>query len=132
MQAAKAIVEEEDTPCSAAGRYTELLMWQSNVAKEMKRAMTFRQTVAKFGPLFGMPLSTLGNLLPVFRCEPDYEVMTESKYRLKSGHQFDKDTFVAVANTGHREEQPSHLSIIDSDVCRTKCTPRFNLSLIHI
>ena len=26
----------------------------------------------------------------------------------------------------HREEQPSHLSILDSNICQHKCTPNFN------
>jgi electron-transferring-flavoprotein dehydrogenase len=125
MQAAKAVIDSAGSPNQAALLYTRSIL-KSNVGREMKRASTFRQTVAKFGPLFGMPLSVLGRLLPVFDIEPDYEVMTESKYRLKPNQNFDKDTFIAVAATGHREEQPSHLSIVDSAVCRTKCTPRFN------
>jgi electron-transferring-flavoprotein dehydrogenase len=125
MQAAKAIVDSASEPNQSALLYTRSIL-KSRVAKEMKRAATFRQTVAKFGPLFGMPVSILGRLLPVFNIEPDYEIMTASKYRLKSNQHFDKDTFIAVANTGHREEQPSHLSILDSNICRTKCTPRFN------
>jgi electron-transferring-flavoprotein dehydrogenase len=125
MQAAKAIIDSAGSPNQAALLYTRSIL-KSNVGREMKRASTFRQTVAKFGPLFGMPISVLGRLLPVFDIEPDYKVMTESKYRLKPNQNFDKDTFIAVAATGHREEQPSHLSILDSNVCRTKCTPRFN------
>jgi electron-transferring-flavoprotein dehydrogenase len=124
MQAAKAIAESFNNPRQAALRYTDSIL-KSNVAREMKQASTFRQLVAKFGPLFGMPLSVFGKLLPVFNVEPDFEAMRESKYRLKPNQNFDKDTFIAVAATGHREEQPSHLTILDSDVCRTKCTPRF-------
>ena len=125
MQAAKAIADTIETPNQAAGRYTELIL-KSNVAREMKRAATFRQTVAKFGPLAGMPLSVLGKLLPVFNIEKDYEAMAVAKYRLKPNQNFDKDTFTAMAATHHREEQPAHLTILDSDVCRTKCTPRFS------
>ena len=124
MQAARAIAETADNPQAAALRYTDLIL-KSNVAKEMKRAAKFRQTVAKFGPLQGMPLSALGSFLPLFNTEKDYEAMAVAKYRLKPNQDFDKDTFVAVAATGHREEQPSHLTILDSAVCRTKCTPRF-------
>ena len=125
MQAAKAIAETTQNPRDAAARYTGLIL-KSNVAKEMKRAAKFRQTVAKFGPLQGMPLSVLGTLLPLFNVEKDYQAMANAKYRLKPSQSFDKDTFTAVATTGHREEQPSHLTILDSAVCRTKCTPRFS------
>jgi electron-transferring-flavoprotein dehydrogenase len=125
MQAAKAIVETFKNGQQAASRYTELIE-QSNVANEMKSAKNFRQTVAKFGPLQGMPLSVFGGLLPKFKTENDYEAMTVTSYRLKPNQNFDKDTFTAVAATEHREEEPSHLTILDGDICRTKCTPVFN------
>jgi len=125
IQAAKAIAEAIDNPEQAAVKYTELVE-QSNIAKEMKSARNFRQTVARFGPLQGMPLSVLGGLLPKFEVEKDYEAMTVARYRLKPNQNFDKDTFTAMAATEHREEQPSHLIILDSDICRTKCTPIFN------
>ncbi|MFA5251183.1 MAG: electron-transfer flavoprotein:ubiquinone oxidoreductase [Phycisphaerae bacterium] len=122
--AAKAIAETQDLPKTAAARYTELID-RSNVAKEMKSARNFRQTVAKFGPLLGMPISVLGRLLPRFKIEEDYKAMTAARYKLKSEQQFDKDTFTAMAATRHREEQPSHLEILDSMVCAVKCTPKF-------
>ena len=125
MQAAKAIVESLDNPETAASRYTESID-HSNVAKEMKSARNFRQTVAKFGPLQGMPLSVLGGLLPKFGIEKDYESMTIARYKLKPNQNFDKDTFTAVAATEHREEEPSHLTILDPEICRTRCTPVFN------
>lgn len=125
IQAAKAIAETLDNPQSVASKYTELIH-NSNIAREMKSARNFRQTVARFGPLQGMPLSVLGSLLPKFKTECDYEAMTIARYRLKPNQQFDKDTFTAVAATEHREEQPSHLKILDSEVCSTKCTPLFN------
>jgi electron-transferring-flavoprotein dehydrogenase len=123
--AAKAIAETSDNPRTTAARYTKSID-SSNVAKEMKSARNFRQTVAKFGPLLGMPLSVLGGFLPQFKIEKDYEAMTTARYRLKPKQQFDKDTFTAMAATEHREEQPSHLEILDSFICRTKCTPKFN------
>jgi electron-transferring-flavoprotein dehydrogenase len=125
IQAAKAIAETLEKPEAVAGRYTDLIE-QSNVMKEMKSARNFRQTVAKFGPLQGMPLSVLGGLLPKLHVEKDYEAMTSAPYRLKPDQSFDKDTFTAVAATAHREEQPSHLKILDSNICKTKCTPVFD------
>lgn len=125
MQAAKAIVQTLDNPQTAALVYTELID-QSNVAEEMKSAKNFRQTVAKFGPLQGMPLSLLGGLLPKFDIEKDYEATTIARYRLKPSQNFDKDTFTAVAATEHREEEPSHLTILDPEICRSRCTPTFN------
>ena len=125
IQAAKAIAQTLDKPQASAAKYTDLIE-SSNVHKEMLSAKNFRQIVAKFGPLQGMPLSVLGSLLPEFNSENDYEAMTQTPYRLKPNQQFDKDTFTAVAATEHREEQPSHLKITDPHICKTKCTPRFN------
>jgi len=124
MQAAKAIADTIETPQQSAVRYTGLIL-KSNVAGEMKRAATFRQTVAKFGPLLGMPLSALGTLLPAFNVEKDYESLAVMPYRLKPSRDFDKSTFTAAAATSHREEQPCHLTILDSNVCQTKCVPKF-------
>ena len=129
LQAAKAIADCADKPTDAAVKYTDSIL-KSNVAKEMKSAAKFRQTVAKFGPLQGMPLSVLGDLLPKFNVEPDYEAMTVARYRLKPNQDFDKDTFTAVAATEHREEQPSHLTILDKTICETKCTPKFGAPCI--
>ena len=125
MQAAKAIAETLDEPEKAAVKYTEMVE-QSNIMEEMKLARKYRQTVANFGTLQGMPLSVLGDLLPKFEVEKDFEAMTIAQYRLKPDREFDKDTFTALAATQHREEEPSHLTILDSAICKTKCTPMFN------
>jgi len=122
IQAAKAITITENDPKRAAVEYTTLING-SNVAKEMEGAKNSRHPIAKFGPLQGMPLSVLGGWLPKFEVEPDYEMMRAAPYRLKPNQNFDKDTFTAVAATEHREEQPSHLQIVDPSICETKCTP---------
>ena len=125
MLAAKAIAESLDKPQTAAAKYTDLIN-NSNIAKEMESAKNFRQTVAKFGPLQGMPLSALGSLLPKFKTENDYEAMTIAQYRLKPDQNFDKDTFTAMAATEHREEQPNHLEILNPDTCAQQCAPKFD------
>jgi electron-transferring-flavoprotein dehydrogenase len=124
IHAAKAIIQSLDKPAGAAAAYTELVE-NSNIGKEMKGARNFRQTIAKFGPLQGMPLSVLGGLLPKYHVEKDYEAMTVARYRYRPHQSFDKDTFTAVAATAHREEEPSHLTIIDGNICKTKCTPLY-------
>jgi len=123
--AAKAVAETFNNPDMTALKYTEFVD-NSNIGREMRSAESFRQAVAKFGPLQGMPLSVFGALLPKFEVEKDYEAMTTARYRLRPGQSFDKDTFTAMAATEHREEQPCHLTIVDSGICSTKCTPQFN------
>ncbi len=123
--AAKAIDQTLDNSESTAIRFTEMIE-KSNIEKEMRSARNFRQTIARFGPSLGFPLSVLGELLPKFKIEPDYKIMTTARYRLKGDRDFDKDTFIAMAATEHREEQPSHLSILNRSTCEQKCTPKFN------
>jgi electron-transferring-flavoprotein dehydrogenase len=124
MAAGKAAFQCLKNPSDAAARYTACLM-ETNVMKEMESAANFRQSVAKFGPLQGMPLSVLGNWLPNFHIDPDYKEMARGKYRLKPALKFDKDTFTAVAATEHGEEEPCHLHILQPDICQRQCKPRF-------
>jgi len=129
IQSAKAIYESLSHPRQTASRYTALIN-SSNVGKEMDSAKNFRQTVAKYGPLQGMPLSVLGGLLPKFHIEEDYKSMKPAKYRLKPQQSYDKATFTSLAATIHREEQPSHLTIINANTCSQKCAPKFNCPCI--
>lgn len=125
MLAGKAVSNSLETPCGTARMYTKYLD-ESDVIREMKQARHFRQTVGKFGPMFGLPASVLNGLLPNFTVEPDYECMKDKNYKLRPDRNFDKDTFTAMARTEHREEQPSHLKILDPEICRTRCTPKYN------
>ncbi|OHD64591.1 MAG: electron transfer flavoprotein [Spirochaetes bacterium RBG_13_51_14] len=122
--AGEVIAETIKVPVTAAQRFTEIID-HSITMKEMKQAGTFRQTIAKFGNMAGFPLSVFGGLLPLFRTEPDYRTMRKKKYKYKGNREFDKDTFTALAHTEHREDQPSHLTILDSNICSTKCKPVF-------
>jgi len=129
MRAGEAAAECMDRPLSAAGRYSELIV-QSPVDREMRSAANFRQAVARLGPSLGFAFSVLGRFMPNFNVEPDYKAMTAARYRLKPVQQYDKDTFAAVAATEHREDQPSHLKILDADVCTLKCAARFETPCI--
>ncbi len=125
IYAADAIAENINSPQFTALRYTELIK-KSKLYEEMLSAANFRQTVAKFGPLIGLPLSAIADLLPRFKVEQDTKSMTAAEYKLKPNQQFDKDTFAAMADTQHREEQPSHLKILDTEICKQKCTPIYD------
>jgi len=129
IAAASAIAESIEAPKGLARIYTRRLE-QAGVLKEMETAKNFRQTVAKFGNLQGMPLSVLGSWLPKFKIEPDYKTLTSAKYRLKPAVKFDKDTFTAVADTEHREDQPCHLLIGDDLICRETCLCKFGAPCI--
>jgi electron-transferring-flavoprotein dehydrogenase len=125
ISAAQAIVEGVAKPQGVARRYTELIK-RSSVTAEMWAARKFRQTVARWGPLIGMPVSVLGGLLPLWPVEDDYKAMERAHYKLRPDRPFDKDLFVAMAGSTHREEQPNHLTILNKDICRTRCQPVLN------
>ncbi len=122
--AGHAAADNLDTPMGFSRAYTNLLN-NSFVIDEMKSARNFRQAVGKFGTMIGLPVSVLGGLLPKFQVEADYEATKAKKYKLKPQRNFDKDTFTAVAATQHREEEPSHLTILDESVCVDKCLGKF-------
>jgi electron-transferring-flavoprotein dehydrogenase len=125
IKAADAVGLTLDDPERAAVQYTRSLE-RSSVAAELKSARKFRQTIARLGPFIGMPLSAvLGSFVPAFKTASDYQAMTGAKYRLRPAQQYDKDTFTALAGTQHREDQPSHLSIINRNICSQKCAPAF-------
>jgi electron-transferring-flavoprotein dehydrogenase len=125
MLAGKAIAKNMYNTSNIAADYTRLVD-ASNIYKEMYSARNFRQTFVKLGATFGMPFSIISNLLPQWKAEKDYQAMTSAKYRYKGNKEFDKDTFTAMASTEHREEQPSHLTILDPKICVDKCTAKFN------
>jgi electron-transferring-flavoprotein dehydrogenase len=121
--AGQAAAQTLEAPLTAAPTYTTMLN-ESAVMKEMMGAKNFRQTIAHFGNTLGLPLSVFANLLPRYKVEPDYQAMDGRTYRYKGNKEFDKNTFIALAHTEHREEQPSHLLIRDPALC-TKCQERF-------
>jgi electron-transferring-flavoprotein dehydrogenase len=129
IAAGKAIAQNATNLIASASKYTELLN-SMGVIEELKLASRFRQNVGKLGPLFGMPLSVLGQKGPFFDVEEDFHVMSEREYKYKPAKNYDKDTFTAMAATQHREEQPSHLTIINRNICMQKCVPNFKAPCI--
>lgn len=124
IQAAAAVTGTIAKPQESASKYTELID-NGMVGKEMRSAENYRQTISKFGPTIGIPLSVISNLLPKFTAEEDYRAMTKARYKLRPPRDFDKDAFTAAAATEHREDEPSHLDILDTSICEEECEPKF-------
>jgi electron-transferring-flavoprotein dehydrogenase len=63
--------------------------------------------------------------------EPDWKAWKhESRFKArpeapKEGLLLDKLTDVDRARTDHREDQPSHIRVLDQDVCRSRCLPTY-------
>jgi len=125
LAAGRAAAETLTRPTEAAVTYTRYLE-ANGLMREMRSARNFRQTVARFGNTIGMPLSTLGGLLPRFEVEPDWRHMTRAEYPWKLEHPFDKDAFTAAARVEHREEQPCHCEVLDANICAEKCPVVFD------
>jgi electron-transferring-flavoprotein dehydrogenase len=87
------------------------------ILEELWKARNYRQSF-KFGTLVGAPLSQLQNILP-FRLgmEKDHEAtrLGAKLNRPKVG--MDKPQFTSLSGAMHREDEPSHLKIIDAAVC---------------
>jgi electron-transferring-flavoprotein dehydrogenase len=124
IMAAEAAAASLAEPRQAAAAYTQLVD-RSDLGREMRSARKFRQTVARLGPSVGFGLSVFGGLLPRFKVREDYLATGRRGYRLKPRQRFDKDTFTALASTEHREDQPSHLEILDGGACAGRCAERF-------
>jgi electron-transferring-flavoprotein dehydrogenase len=129
IAAGRAVAADVGKSRELAEVYTSLL-GEAGVLRELEQAKNFRQTVARFGPLLGMPLALLGSRLPKFDTQPDYKTMTLDRYPLKPAASFDKDAFTARAATEHREDQPCHLLIGDPETCRRTCLPKFGAPCI--
>ncbi|MEX0680111.1 MAG: electron-transfer flavoprotein:ubiquinone oxidoreductase [Balneolales bacterium] len=123
---AQAILENTRQPSKAAGHYTELVD-HGNIGKEMRSAKNYRQMIAKFGLLMGAPLSSLGKILPYLDVEDDSRALKHVNYKYKPEKDFDRDTFVAMAGTGHREEQPNHVQILNPDICIQECRENYEI-----
>ncbi len=124
IMAGKVVSGTLNEPESAAVLFTEIIE-RSSIIKEMKQAGKFRQTITVFGNLLGFLLSVFGRIIPLFNTKPDYSVMRNKRYKYKGNREFDKDTFTALAHTEHRHEQPSHLMVLDTNICSHKCKPLF-------
>ncbi|NLE64548.1 MAG: hypothetical protein GX606_01375 [Elusimicrobia bacterium] len=88
------------------------------VLSEMRHARNFRQAF-RWGLLTGMPLSLVSHLLP-FRIPAgkDHEATCATRVLARQTTPvLDRAAFAGLANTSHREDAPSHLVIVDPEVC---------------
>ena len=129
MIAGKSVAQCLQKPNKTAEVYTELIE-ESAVMTEMRQAKDFRAIIAKFGQAIGMPLTLVSKFLPNFETEKDYQTMTGEKFQYDVDRAFDKAAFAAMAATEHREEQPSHLKILDHNICNYQCSEDFERACI--
>ncbi|MCD6300103.1 MAG: 4Fe-4S dicluster domain-containing protein [Dehalococcoidales bacterium] len=104
----------------ALKRYEDQLK-ESFVMKDLEGARNYRQVFAKSGRLgiyMGAPLTFIQQWLPFkLGTKPDYEGMTKSRLKRRYTNGIDRLTAVSLSGTNHREEQPSHITILDPTQC---------------
>jgi electron-transferring-flavoprotein dehydrogenase len=103
---------------SALAPYQDLLE-ERGVLPELRHARNYRQSF-KHGTFLGAPLSKIQHLLP-FRLSMEKDHLATKRgaklNRQKVG--MDKPQFTSLSGAMHREDEPSHLKILDAAVCAT-------------
>ncbi|MBT3363855.1 MAG: electron transfer flavoprotein [Chloroflexi bacterium] len=103
----------------------------SFVGKDMRGARNYRQVFEKakrVGVYLGAPLTKIQRLLPFrLKTHPDYKSMKKSKLKRDYSEGVDRLTDVSYSGTFHREEQPSHITFVNTDDCR-ECEAKYGLN----
>ena len=123
MLAAEAIfkaVEEQDFSKRILRTY-ESLLWKSFVIKDIRAARNYRQVFAKAGRAglyMGAPLSFIQQWIPSgLDTKPDYEGLRKTKLGRQYAGGVDRLTDVSLSGTTHREDEPSHITMLDPAEC---------------
>ena len=130
MLAAEAIfeaIEEQDFSKNALKTYQDRLE-RSFIMKDLYVGRNYRQVFSKAGKAgiyLGIPLSLIQQGLP-FRLsnEPDYKGMRKVLRNVRFDGGIDRLTAVSLSGTIHREDEPSHITFIDSLEC-TRCGEQY-------
>ena len=123
MLAAEAIfqaAEEQDFSKRILRTY-ESLLWKSFVIKDIRAARNYRQVFAKAGRAglyMGAPLSFIQQWIPSgLDTKPDYEGLRKTKLGRQYAGGVDRLTDVSLSGTTHREDEPSHITMLDPTEC---------------
>ena len=121
---AKALINSINDNKSFASNYTKELK-ELGVLKELYISKNYRQIIERLGNFFGLPFSIFSNLIPFsIKSKEDYKHITSKSYPLKLNMPINKGQFVGMAKAKHREDEPSHLIIKDSEICH-KCEKKY-------
>ncbi len=101
------------------------------IMAELQHARNYRQSF-RWGLFVGTPLSLVQSHLPVnFKTEPD-RLGARAGRRLarKDPGRMDQTTFVSLTGSMHREDEPSHVTILNPSLC-LECDDKFASSCTH-
>ncbi len=104
---------------------------QHGVMADLEHARNYRQAF-RWGTFAGMPLSLVQSHLPVqLKTRPDHlGTKPGSRMRRQDPGGMDQTTFVSLTGSVHREDEPSHVTILDPSKC-LQCADRFANSCTH-
>jgi electron-transferring-flavoprotein dehydrogenase len=104
---------------------------RAGVMADLEHARNYRQ-VFRWGTFTGMPLSLVQSHLPVrLKTHADH-LGTKPGWRMGRPDPggMDQTTFVSLTGSLHREDEPSHVTILDPAKC-LQCADRFAHSCTH-
>jgi electron-transferring-flavoprotein dehydrogenase len=104
---------------------------ERGLMRELEHARNYRQSF-RWGLIAGMPLSLIQSRLPVSLAAHPDRLGTRRGARLasKDGSGMDQATYISLTGTSHREDEPSHVVILDPSLC-WECAERFAASCAH-
>jgi len=110
-------IEKQDFTEQSLRKYHDILD-QSFVMKELHASCNYRQIFSRAGRLgyyLGAPISFFQSWIPnKLSTKPDYEGMRRVRLRRLSAGGIDRLTAVSLSGTTHREDEPSHISVLDA------------------
>ncbi len=107
-------------PAHGAGARYVRLLGERGILADLHRARSYRQGF-QWGLVPGALLSTVGDRLPLLLHMPPDRQGTRPRARLARrppGHA-DGAAFLALTGTSHREDEPSHVTLVDPALCAT-------------
>jgi electron-transferring-flavoprotein dehydrogenase len=122
MAAADAIfdaIEKNDFSKDRLDAYTDNLS-ACGVTEDLRHARNFRQSF-QWGLFVGAPMSQVQRFMPFKVGIHEDRVAVKEKAKSVS-HEYtgglDKPTFTSLSQTQHREDEPSHIKIVNLSLCR--------------
>ncbi len=107
-------------PLDHAGVRYRRLLDERGILDELRHARNYRQGF-RWGMAPGAALSVMGDRLPVhLRMKPDREATRRgARLRNRAPRAVDGAGFVSLTGTSHREDEPSHVTLLDPARCAT-------------
>lgn len=127
--AAEAVLDSD--PSEARLAVYEKKIADLGLKAEFDKARNYRQ-VFQWGLYFGAPLSLVQRLIPMrVPIEDDAESL-EPGMRLdrRASEGADQAAFVGLTGTHHREDEPSHITILDPAKC-AECEEKYSSACTH-